>query len=69
MGIVRVQAGSRLWGGLIASATVALGVGAAHAQTEPQTAPPAVDSVVVEGYDVPTLSSPFSNEPTLRGFS
>ena len=65
MAIVRVQAGARLRGGLIASATVALGVGAAHAQTEPQAAPPAIDSVVVRGYDVPALSSPKQVQPIL----
>lgn len=62
---MRVQAGARLRGGLIASATVALGVGAAHAQTEPEAAPHAIDSVVVQGYDVPTLSSPKQVQPIL----
>ncbi len=70
MAITRVQGRASLRGGLIASATataVALGAGAAHAQTTNPSDPPSdsQDTVVIDGYGVPTLSSPKLTQPVL----
>lgn len=67
MGIARVAGGAGLRGGLIASATaMALGAGAAHAQSDTQTPPSdGPDTVVIEGFAVQQLSSPRHTQPVL----
>jgi len=67
MGIARVSSGAGLRGGLIASATaMALGAGLAHAQGDSQTPPSdAKDTVVIDGFGVPELSSPKHTQPIL----
>jgi catecholate siderophore receptor len=65
MGVSRTMSGSGLRAGLIASVAVA-SAGAAHGQEGPQ--PPAeqqTDVVIVEGYQVDTLSSPKYTQPVL----
>lgn len=64
MAIERFKGGASLRGGLVASATAAaLGAGAAQAQTAP--APPGEETVVVQGYEAETLSSPKQTQPVL----